>query len=116
MSVAHLAHAPSGAHESVQERLQQAFNLRMLDRMVTLSADGGCAPSAKDVVRLRSCSEEGGAWLRAIPANPSLTLKSGEFCAALSFRLHLPLGFLQRGGCERDPMPNALSCDADQYF
>ena len=86
MSVAHLAHAPSGAHESVQERLQQAFNLRMLDIMVTLSADGGSAPSAKDVVRLRSCSEEGGAWLRAIPADPSLTLKSGEFCATLSLR------------------------------
>jgi hypothetical protein len=107
VSVAHLAHAPSGAHESVQERLQQAFNLRMLDRMTTLSTDGGSAPSAKDVVRLQSCSEEGGAWLRAIPANPSLTLKSGEFCAALSFRLHLPVGFLQRGG--RD-------CQCQQHY
>ena len=28
--------------------------------MTTLSADGGSAPSAKDVVRLQSCSEEGG--------------------------------------------------------
>jgi hypothetical protein len=64
VSVAHLAHAPSGAHESVQER--------MLDRMTTLSADRGSAPSAKDVVRLQPCSGEGGAWLRAIPANPSL--------------------------------------------
>jgi hypothetical protein len=45
-----------------------------------------------------------------------LSLSKVEFCAALSFRLHLPLGFLQRGGCERDPMPNALSCDVDQYF
>ena len=56
----------------------------MLDRMTTLSADGGSLYSlTKDVVRVQSCSEEGGAWLRAIPANPSLTLKRGEFYAAL---------------------------------
>ena len=70
--------------------------MRMLDRMTTLGADEGSAPSDKDVVRLRSCSEEGGAWLRAIPADPSLTLKSGEFCAALSFRL--PHAYARRRG------------------
>ena len=59
------------------------------------------APDPEDVVRVKSCSSTAaGAWLRAIPANPSLRMSNAEMRGALCFRLHLPLAILLRGGDE----------------
>ena len=40
-----------------------------------MAGDDGEAPDETEVVRLRSCSEEAGAFLRAIPYNPHFSLR-----------------------------------------
>ena len=63
-----------------------------------MCAQTGEAPNEDEVVRLRSCSEEGGAFLRSIPHNPHFLLGNADFKGALAFRLGIPLDVLQRAG------------------
>ena len=67
-----------------------------------MCAQAGEAPDEDEVVRLRSCSEEAGAFLRSIPHNPHFLLGNADFKGALAFRLGIALGVLQRAGdCHR---------------
>ena len=54
-----------------------------------MAGDDGEAPDEAGVVRRRSCSEEAGAFLRAIPYNPHFLLSNADFKKG---RLRIPFG------------------------
>ena len=62
-SVGKLAAAP----RKTQEKLTGALHARRRERMLLSVEAGGLAPARDEAVRLLSSSDEGGAWLRAIP-------------------------------------------------
>ena len=92
-SVGKLAAAP----RKTQEKLTGALHARRRERMLLSVEAGGLAPARDEAVRLLSSSDEGGAWLRAIPYDPSVRLANGAFRGAVAFRLGVPQRRLQRG-------------------
>ena len=87
----------AAAPRKTQEKLTGALHARRRERMLLSVEAGGLAPARDEAVRLLSSSDEGGAWLRAIPYDPSVRLANGAFRGAVAFRLGVPQRRLQRG-------------------